>query len=55
MLIRKGTILDKWHHNDIPSPQEVKTDYIPTGKTPDGEQGTPQNQEEASGQKEMPS
>jgi uncharacterized membrane protein YphA (DoxX/SURF4 family) len=28
MLIKKGTILDKWHNNDTPSPGEIKEDFL---------------------------
>ena len=28
MLIKNGTILDKWHHNDTPSPATVEKEYI---------------------------
>lgn len=55
MLIRKGTIQDKWHHNDIPSPQEVKTDYIPTDKSPAGEEAHPEDRGEDAAQEEIPS
>ncbi len=28
MLIKHGTILDKWHHNDVPNPEEVTQDFL---------------------------
>ncbi|MCF8335757.1 MAG: DoxX family protein, partial [Bacteroidales bacterium] len=28
MLIKKGIILDKWHNNDLPSPQEIREDFL---------------------------
>jgi uncharacterized membrane protein YphA (DoxX/SURF4 family) len=28
MLIKHGTILDKWHHNDVPTPEEVTRDFL---------------------------
>jgi len=28
MLIKQGTIIDKWHHNDVPSPGEVRMDFL---------------------------
>ncbi|MFO8236549.1 MAG: DoxX family protein [Bacteroidales bacterium] len=28
MLIKKGTIIDKWHYNDIPDPQKVKEKFF---------------------------
>lgn len=28
MLIKHGTILDKWHHNDVPSPAKVSEDFL---------------------------
>jgi uncharacterized membrane protein YphA (DoxX/SURF4 family) len=30
MVIKNGTILEKWHHNDIPAPKEVKLDFLKT-------------------------
>lgn len=32
LLLRKGTILDKWHYNDIPSPEKMQSDVIPEMK-----------------------
>jgi len=28
ILLKKGTILDKWHHNDVPSPEEASEEYL---------------------------
>ncbi len=28
MLIKKGTVLDKWHNNDLPSTREVKEEFL---------------------------
>jgi uncharacterized membrane protein YphA (DoxX/SURF4 family) len=28
MLIKKGTIMDKWHHNDVPSPREITKEFL---------------------------
>jgi uncharacterized membrane protein YphA (DoxX/SURF4 family) len=32
MLIKHGTILDKWHHNDVPVPQEVSREFLNNSK-----------------------
>ena len=32
ILLKKGTILDKWHHNDIPAPKEVTEKYLNSPK-----------------------
>jgi len=32
ILLKKGTILDKWHHNDIPAPKEVIEEYLDSPK-----------------------
>ena len=39
MLIKQGTILDKWHHNDVPSPGEVRSDIMEKESSP--EKGIP--------------
>ena len=28
MLIKRGTILDKWHNNDLPAPREFREDFL---------------------------
>ena len=28
MLIKHGTILDKWHHNDVPGPEKVSKEFL---------------------------
>jgi hypothetical protein len=28
MVIKKGTIIDQWHHNDIPSPEKFQKEYL---------------------------
>lgn len=28
MLIKEGTIMDKWHHNDIPTPEKFKKKFL---------------------------
>ncbi|MGM0530819.1 MAG: BT_3928 family protein [Bacteroidota bacterium] len=28
MLMKKGTILDKWHNNDLPSPREFREEFL---------------------------
>lgn len=32
ILIKEGTILDKWHHNDLPSVKEIKEKYYKSQK-----------------------
>jgi len=32
MLIKKGTILDKWHHNDLPTIPEIQEDFLENKK-----------------------
>ena len=28
LLLKRGTILDKWHHNDLPSPSGAEDEYL---------------------------
>lgn len=28
MLIKEGVVMGKWHNNDVPSPEEIKTDFL---------------------------
>ena len=28
MLISKGIVMGKWHNNDVPSPEEIKNDFL---------------------------
>lgn len=51
MLIKEGTILEKWHHNDVPAPREIKIDYWPD----EGERDQNTDEEEQNRNKEMPS
>ncbi len=46
ILLKKGTILDKWHHNDIPSPKEISEKYL---KNPEYQR---QNKNDKDGAKE---
>ena len=51
MLIKDGTILEKWHHNDIPAPKEVKLDFL----NPNSEKQDPRPQDEQEADEELPS
>jgi len=51
MLIKEGTILEKWHHNDVPAPKEVKLDFLNTGS--EQKDTMPQDGEES--EEELPS
>ena len=51
MLIKDGTILEKWHHNDIPAPKEVKLDFLNTGS----EKKDPMQQDKQATDEELPS
>ena len=57
MLLKKGTILDKWHHNDIPSPEQVQSDYL-EGESPakkQQEDNSEKQRQPGSSEKEIPS
>lgn len=43
LLLREGTIIDKWHHNDVPSPGEVESKFLE--KESSVEQESPNEQE----------
>jgi uncharacterized membrane protein YphA (DoxX/SURF4 family) len=51
MLINNGTILDKWHHNDIPATKQVKLNFLNT----ESEKKDPVPQDEQGTDEELPS
>jgi len=38
ILIKQGTIIDKWHHNDVPSPGEIRMDFLKKESSAEKEQ-----------------
>jgi len=57
ILLREGTIIDKWHHNDVPSPGEVQSEFLGKGSSAEQESPTEQDQQPQPGDsdEEMPS
>jgi len=51
MLLKEGTILEKWHHNDTPAPREIRLDFL--GKDSRKNKKKPRDEQETD--EELPS